>query len=645
LKIGGKVIRFRPGAWILAPLFVIAWFAPQNAHADIQSGLSVSVYNNRPNGYNQYNNAPPLPSVSGNPLAGTTTFSRVEQNFDASPPFGLYEDFIVHYEGYVTSPISGNFRFWPQADDGTKLYIDDVLVQNDWRDKGGGGALSSYITFEAGVSKKFEMWFYENGGGAWTRLYWDIGSGWQIVPDSAFTTQVVPTTTTTTTIAPYLNTPRNLQVVSVSDSSVSLSWDTPEQSNADVERYAVMWSCENNWDAAWVLPSYTTEITITGLESATSCIFQVRADNDTIPVYSDWSQSVSGVTETTTTTTTSTTTTSTTTTTTEPETTTTIQETTTSEEITTTTEVVPATTLPETTTTVDSPPTGTTVEETTTTTEPEVTTTTIAGPEESAEDTIDTTTTQPEEPNGAESIQDTETTVPEPAPDTQNEAPQDANNEVVEVTADNLDEVLSGEITPEVVDAVVAALDSGDIEVTPEIVDAVVSAIKSGNLSDEQVVQAVTAILDAGIDEQIATQLATSSEVLSAVTGEQASEIFAEVSVSALTPEQAEAVVEAVQSAPTEVREAFEEQINVFGGKFDNYVPVGSKISVSERRTVVAVTVVSSVIAISATSTPPAPNGPTGSGGSGGGGPSGDAGSSGEEKEQPKGKRRRGGRR
>ena len=44
--------------------------------------------------------------------------------------------------------------------------------------------------------------------------------------------------------------------------------------------------------------------------------------------------------------------------------------------------------------------------------------------------------------------------------------------------------------------------------------------------------------------------------------------------------------------APIEERLEFESKVNVFSGEYDDYVPVGSKISVAERRTVVAVTAV-----------------------------------------------------
>ena len=44
--------------------------------------------------------------------------------------------------------------------------------------------------------------------------------------------------------------------------------------------------------------------------------------------------------------------------------------------------------------------------------------------------------------------------------------------------------------------------------------------------------------------------------------------------------------------APIEQKLEFESTVNVFSGEYDDYVPVGSKISVAERRTVVAATAV-----------------------------------------------------
>ena len=59
--------------------------------------------------------------------------------------------------------------------------------------------------------------------------------------------------------------------------------------------------------------------------------------------------------------------------------------------------------------------------------------------------------------------------------------------------------------------------------------------------------------------------------------------------VSQLDDTQKDELVAAVQDAPTEVREAFEEQINIFGAGFDDYVPTGSSVPVSTRRSLIAI--------------------------------------------------------
>jgi hypothetical protein len=57
-----------------------------------------------------------------------------------------------------------------------------------------------------------------------------------------------------------------------------------------------------------------------------------------------------------------------------------------------------------------------------------------------------------------------------------------------------------------------------------------------------------------------------------------------------LDEEALEAVSAALSEAPIEVKEAFESEVNVYSGSFDTYVPSGSRISVEDRRVVVAVT-------------------------------------------------------
>jgi hypothetical protein len=89
---------------------------------------------------------------------------------------------------------------------------------------------------------------------------------------------------------------------------------------------------------------------------------------------------------------------------------------------------------------------------------------------------------------------------------------------------------------------------------------------------------------------------ATDPEVVASLSGEEATEVFAAIDESALTLEQAAQIVEAVQDAPDEVRQAFEDEVNVFGGKTDNYIPLFSNIPVGKRRTMIAATGMMTVI-------------------------------------------------
>jgi len=225
------------------------------------------------------------------------------------------------------------------------------------------------------------------------------------------------------------------------------------------------------------------------------------------------------------------------------------------------------TTQQSTTTTQGQPTLFQPVETTTTTTEQPTTTlatpdTTIPEetvPETIAEDTLprdEPTTTVDDAPESSETtIVPVELPVDEPVVD----EPVVIDEAVIDDAVDNIVALV----------ALVANLD----EATPGQVEAV-----------------VTAVLEQEITQEQATVLASSPEVLAVVTQEQATEIFAALDVNELTENQVVELIAAVQDAPTEVREAFETEINIFDGVADTYVPVGSSVPVSSRRVVIAAT-------------------------------------------------------
>jgi len=99
----------------------------------------------------------------------------------------------------------------------------------------------------------------------------------------------------------------------------------------------------------------------------------------------------------------------------------------------------------------------------------------------------------------------------------------------------------------------------------------------------------VDTVLTKDLDTSQATLLIATPAVLDNITTNQVEQLFTEITPTELSPDEAEAVVEAVQVAPSSVRKAFESVLNIFQGFADNYVPLNSTVPVSTRRALIAV--------------------------------------------------------
>lgn len=59
--------------------------------------------------------------------------------------------------------------------------------------------------------------------------------------------------------------------------------------------------------------------------------------------------------------------------------------------------------------------------------------------------------------------------------------------------------------------------------------------------------------------------------------------------IDTLTADQLNEVARVISAAPVEVKRDFEEQVNIFGGGLDTYVPADSNVTVGQRRALVAI--------------------------------------------------------
>lgn len=117
---------------------------------------------------------------------------------------------------------------------------------------------------------------------------------------SAANAEVIRLNQLITELTPHINSPTNV-VANIVGDRVELTWTAPESnlSGVQVERYAIMWSTtnfiENGW--GWAHDQTSVSIPLSVLNSAgglgNTFQFAIRADNDTLHIYSNRSASVS----------------------------------------------------------------------------------------------------------------------------------------------------------------------------------------------------------------------------------------------------------------------------------------------------------------------------------------------------------------
>lgn len=78
--------------------------------------------------------------------------------------------YIIRFVGTINVQNTGDFTFNARSDDGSRIYIDDVLILQNWFDQG-ATTRSGTINLAAG-EHKIEFWYYENGGAETMEFTW-----------------------------------------------------------------------------------------------------------------------------------------------------------------------------------------------------------------------------------------------------------------------------------------------------------------------------------------------------------------------------------------------------------------------------------------------------------------------------------------
>ncbi len=145
---------------------------------------------------NEEASAPVPPPVTGSglrgryfnnkTLSGTPSLTRDEVvNFDwgaNAPGTGIGKDnFSVRWTGEVKTSGAGSYRFRTTSDDGVRLWVNGVLVIDNWTLHSATTNNSSSITLAANTRYSIRMEFYEQTGSAVAKLYWRLPGAWSYV--------------------------------------------------------------------------------------------------------------------------------------------------------------------------------------------------------------------------------------------------------------------------------------------------------------------------------------------------------------------------------------------------------------------------------------------------------------------------------
>ncbi|XVV07615.1 PA14 domain-containing protein [Actinosynnema sp. CA-248983] len=128
-------------------------------------GLAAAIYGN--------------PTLSGAPKVHQTGLGsadgtvRSDWTDTSSPAPGIPAGrFAIRLTGQITFPNAGNYNLETHVDDGARLWIDDVLVIDNWSDGGPRPAKGDYNNTVAGSTHRIRIDYFNSGGPGQLHLNW-----------------------------------------------------------------------------------------------------------------------------------------------------------------------------------------------------------------------------------------------------------------------------------------------------------------------------------------------------------------------------------------------------------------------------------------------------------------------------------------
>jgi len=175
------------------------------------------------------------------------------------------------------------------------------------------------------------------------------------------------------------------------------------------------------------------------------------------------------------------------------------------------------------------------------------------------------------------------------------------------------------------------------VEQLTEILDSLSAEEVLGVIENIESVEALENVIDAISEETIDPDTAIAvieNGNFEELPAEQVAAVFAAIEPDQFTEEQKSDLAAVLTEAPAEVKESFEEEIDIYGDGFDDYVPTGSDIDVGTRKTVLAAAAAAATVIAGASSAGSSSGGSSGGSGGGSGGSGGSSGGEGRSRRE-----------
>jgi beta-glucosidase len=111
-------------------------------------------------------------------LTGSPAVTRDDPNVDfdwgtGAPAAGIPADgFSARWTGTIAAPVTGTYTLSATSDDGSRVYLDDKLIVDNWGDHGPQTVKSTPVQLTAGEQHSLRVEYYENAGGASVSIGW-----------------------------------------------------------------------------------------------------------------------------------------------------------------------------------------------------------------------------------------------------------------------------------------------------------------------------------------------------------------------------------------------------------------------------------------------------------------------------------------